>query len=58
MSLLTFQSLGRRSACFPEGRDCYSPKANEGHLVAAVKLDGRGSHVGVGCDSNLLKKKW
>ena len=39
-------------------RNCYSPKASKGHLMAAVKLDGRGSHVGVGCDSKLLKRKW
>ena len=28
-------------------RDDHSPKANKGHLMAAIQLDRRGSHAGV-----------
>lgn len=30
-----------------DNRDGYAPKANKGHLVTAVELDGRGRHDGV-----------
>ena len=61
MSLLTFQSLGRRLEGILEGfKDGHSPKAYKGHLVATIELDGRGSHAGVcvrsECDS--LKMDW
>ena len=57
--IVDFPKSGRGSACFlKQLKDGYSPKANKGHLVAAVELDSGRSHAGV-CersDSDSLKE--
>ena len=59
--IVDFPKSERGSACFLDQlEDGYSPKANKGHLVAAIELDGGRSHVGVceGSDSDSLKENW